>query len=81
MAKSLATDVLRRLDNETIDLPRETRAALARAQALDEQRLKEEYTVNYSGNDLLRLTPYVLRLTSHVFTSYLLLLTGQLLGQ
>jgi len=56
MAKSLAADVLRRLEDTSSDmtLPKETRAAISRARSLDDERLREEYTVNYSGNDFTR---------------------------
>ena len=54
VATGLASGVLKRSDNDEITLSNDERAAIARVMALPEEQLKQQYSINYSGNDFVR---------------------------
>jgi len=54
-ANGLARDVLKRLEEEaSFELPQNVQNAMQRARSLSDESVRQEYTVNYSGNDFIR---------------------------
>jgi len=58
MASELSAHIVKRAEGGEVVLPEATKAALERAQALDEDALRQEFTTTYNGQDLVRTIEY-----------------------